>query len=761
MKLLQGTCVAVVAVVGGVVATSAMGQSSAPELTVEEIVVTAQRREENLQKVPISVTPVTGEDLDSRKINDLTQITLAVPSFQTGMDNSFAVRGVGSIIFVANIDSSVGVAVDEVSLGVPVFMSNGILDDIARVEVLTGPQGLLFGRNSSAGLLNIVSGKPVIGKFEGNFSQEFDNRDSLPGSGFGSVSRGTVNVPLSDTAALRFNGLYSYQNPIVKHIGTKPPGLDDNQSRLAGKAKLLLKPNDKLSVYLIGDYSRERGIGAIFDRSYRSLGASSINRAAIAADGITPSVDNFLFASGAASARSVDTYGVSTNVSYDFGNGFTLSNIAAWRAFKLDLKLDTDFTSGRSIDTNHVVNDYNQYSEELRLAFHPSDRLNGQVGVYYFQTDLGSTNQLWVDVYGAPPPGFDAILGTDGIFKQTSRSVAGFGQIQYRLFDGFQVLVGGRVTDDHVRLKVIQQNTARYIAPGVFGPTITTPTSFTVNNTDFSSKFGVQYDFTPSIMGYVTYGKGYKGPSFNTGITPGTDPTINPESAHSLEAGIKSTLLDQRLRLNVALFTSKFDHFQVQSSNGVAFITQSVATVRSKGIELSVAVKPFSGLTVNVGATLLDSKFIDYPGAPCYAGQADRGCSASAGNDAFNAAGLRTPLAARFTSTTQAIYEFPVGNASTAFVQGNYYHRSGMNFTFNGNPGTQIGSVDTLGASIGFRPSDKMEFALFCKNCTDQKVPSVLIADIFDANAFNSNTIVQSFNYDSVRTIGLSGSVRF
>lgn len=187
---------------------------------VAEIIVSAQRRTERLQDVPLSVTALGSAALEARQINDLSQIAIAAPSLQVGSDNTFAVRGVGTQAFATTIDSSVATAFDDVNLGRP-FLAQGMFNDVERVEVLNGPQGLLFGKNASAGLLNVVSTKPRLNKFESITNLELDSRETPDetGSAWSMIGRQTINVPVGDSAALRINGSYSWRNPARRSWG--------------------------------------------------------------------------------------------------------------------------------------------------------------------------------------------------------------------------------------------------------------------------------------------------------------------------------------------------------------------------------------------------------------------------------------------------------------------------------------------------------------------------------------------------------------
>lgn len=731
---------------------AATALSSADSEQVGDIVVTAQRVSQSLQKVPVAVTVVTADDLQTRKLNDLSQITLAVPSFQIAGDNSFAIRGVGSLVFSANIDSSVGVSVDEVSLGVPLFMSNGILDDVARIEVLQGPQGLLFGRNASSGLLNIVSNRPRFDRIEAYVSGELDWRDKVPGDGFGYIARGTLNLPVSDNAALRFNILNSFQNPIAEHVEGAPNKIDNAQRRTAGRAKFLYEPAEGTNLYLIGDYSRERGVGGIFDRTYRTVAPvrSLVGPVLAGIDRVTVGPENLQYGADGDMYRSVDTYGLSLNTSFALGGGLTLTNISAWRAFDLDLNIDTDLTSASIVNTNSNRSDYNQYSNELRLALAPGGRIDGQIGGYGFYSALDTATVLRGSG-GTANPGY---IGRDNTYRQTLRSLAAFGQAQYHLTDAFQLIAGARVTNDRIAVDT-RQNDLTYTVR--LGPK-TPPARQTYRNTNFSWKLGTQYDLTADVTGYLTYSRGYKGPSFNSNFSVvGQDLTIRPETVGDLELGLKTNLFHRRLRLNLAAFRENFHDFQVQAldiGTGVT-ATGNAGRVRSQGIEATAVAKPARGLTINAGATLLDSKFRSYVGAACYMGQPN--CLA---NGTFDAAGQRTPSSARFTSNVQAIYEMPLAASTTGFIEGSYNYRSSINFAPNASPLTRLSAIDTFGASIGLR-FDRFDVSVFCKNCTNKLVPTWVGYDAIDSVLARVSSTTQQWGYNSVRTIGLTSSARF
>lgn len=744
-------------------AAPALAQTAAEG--ANDIIVTAQRRPERLQNVPVSVTAVSSDLLKSRGLNDLTQMTLAAPSLQSGADNNFSVRGVGTSAFSNSIESSVAYAQDEVNLTNAGLVYSFF--DLAQVEVLNGPQGLLFGRNASAGLVNVTSAKPQLGKTSGQFDLELDRRPTAANDSFGIVARGAVNLPLGQTVALRLAGFNEYQTPLVNFNGPLNNGVRNELDlrRFGLRAGLLFKPNEAFSLYVVGDVGQDRGVLGLFDTTYRSLGAGSLNAAPLAATGITASPGNLTMAGNAGYYRDLDRNGLQAKASYLFDNGIEISNIAAWKGFTRRQQLDVDGTGSNGADINASSTSFNQYSNELRLALPGENRLSGQAGIYVFRSTLKETGQIAGDNYfpafllpsypfcvgatavsGAFPPTCSVsnnyFLGFDRVVRQTNDSLAAFGQLTYKLTDALQLIGGARVTRDSVAIHLVQNQQKYFVPFGVVEP----GRSERVSNTNFSYKLGAQYNLTRDLMAYGTYGRGYKGPGFNNNeVSTTASLAIKPETNENVEIGIKTSWLRRRLIVNISAFSSNFSNYQVQSFDltSASFVTQNAATVKSKGAELSITARPLSGLTIGANATLLDSKFGNFPGAQCYPGQ---GCTT------YNAAGRSTPLAPKFTGTVDVNYEFNASGPLRPFVGANFYHRSSMNFTTQPYPGTTYGQSNIWGGTIGLK-ADNWRVSVFCKNCGDQRVPGSLGLESGDGNS-GIATVTQRYGMNSFRTIG-------
>lgn len=754
---------------GAAIAQTEAAAGEAQGEGVADIVVTAQRRPERLQNVPLSVTAVSGEALRTRALNDLSQVSLAAPSLQVSSDNNFAVRGVGTQAFSSSIESSVAFAQDEVNLTNPNLVTEFF--DVAQVEVLNGPQGLLFGRNASAGLLNVTTTRPELGKFGANFSFEADHRDTTPGNSEGIIGRASVNLPVGSTAAVRVSGYYNYQEPLVDFVGPRVGRTDLGLRRYGARAKFLFEPTDALSIYVIGEYGEEHGVLGLFDTTYRELGAGSVNAAPLAAVGIVPSTNNLEIAGDGGYYRDLKRRGLQAKVSYTLPSGVEISNIAGWKSFDRVQQIDQDGTALNGANINFNKTSFDQYSNELRLALPADGRLSGQAGLYYFHSDLSSAGQVAgnnfipdfvlsgfpfcvgaVAVPGAPPPACSVsnnfFLGNDRFVNQDNDSYAAFGQLTYKITDQLQVLAGGRVTHDRLSIDLTQNNDAYFVTLG-----IPFTGSQRYKNTNFSWKLGAQYNMTPDIMFYGTYGRGYKGPGFNdNAVSPTASLVVRPETNENIEIGAKTSWLNRKVIFNLSVFQSKFSDYQAQSLDlsTSSFIIQNAAKVRSRGIEGTLIVRPVEGLTINGAVTLLDSKFVDFPGAQCYPTQ---GCTV------FNAGGQRTPLSPKFTGTVQGIYEFPTDGEWRPFIEGNYYHRSAISYQIAPSPGSEVGAVDIIGASIGIR-TDQMRASIFCKNCTDERVPVSIGVDAADSFA-GVTSYSQRFGLNSFRTIGLLLSFDF
>ncbi len=738
---------------------------------VAEIVVTAQRRSESLQDVPVSVVAVTSESLEARNIQDVRQLYLAAPSLQLSggndRDSAFYIRGVGTLALVPTVENSVAVAVDDINLG-RANLAFGAFDDVARVEALSGPQGLLFGKNASAGLLHIITNRPRIGAFEAKIDGEVAFRDTVGHSSFGELIRGVINLPVGTKSALRITGRYSHQDSIIR--STRPENGTGNAESYGFRVKFLTQPTDNFELYLIGEYGKRTGLPLA---SYRQTAPTGEITPVLAANGIVAGERNFVGGTDGLTTSDDDMYGIQGTLTYTLPNDWELIAVFGYKHLTTLGLLDTDRTTSNFLSLSRADDTYSQFSGELRLALPATGRVNGQVGLYYYksdaemQRDLGGLQgrtltgaQVFPFCVGAQPPfgtpprcarSNDFVNGRDVRTDYSNESYAAFGQLNFELTDSLTLIGGARVTHDNVAIDNVQQQLNYFISLADRGTF-----SGRASNTNFSYKVGAQYDVSRDIMLYGYYAKGYKGPGFNDVFAAGVTPLVNAETTDSFEAGIKSSWLNGKVVVNISAFLQKFYDYQAQAFvvDRQTFELRNAAELESKGIEAQISLRPVRGLTVNANATVLDATYASFPGAQCAPGQVD--CAA---NGTFDASGLRLPGSAKFSSTVQARYSFPVTGDATGFVDANWYHRTPINFELVSPTLTEIGTVDQVGASIGLE-TDRVRFSLFCRNCFDQVRPTLVRLWAGDARN-RLPTAFQTFDINSVRNIGITASYKF
>lgn len=741
-----------------------------------EIIVTATRSSQSVLKVPVSVTAVSADTLKERGANDIREMSKLAPSLQAGQGDTFSVRGVGTNAFFGTVESSVSQAIDEVVIGTRHLSSNGFFD-LERIEVLNGPQGLLFGKNSSAGLVSITTANPRIGVFGSKFDVEGTLRSRPGDDGQGVRANVALNVPVSANSAFRLAATYSKQDSITRVIPNTASRNEIDVRQFGVRAKFLLD-SGPLSILLTGDYFDSKGGSGEQDITYRSLGTGSQYAASLAAAGITPGPENLTVAYNAPVWRDRTSGGLQAKVSYEFDSGYALTNIASWKTYDLSFQYDSDQSPISGFDNNNNVSTYNQYSNELRLTLPGDSKLTGQFGLFYFRSDIKSDELRAGDagfpsfllpnfpfcvrgtaVPGAFPPTCsvrnDYFIGQDVHYTSTSTSYAGFGQLSYALSDTLKLTAGGRVTRDELAID-FRQNLLKYFT--VLGASASAPTAASnvriiekTNNTNFSWKLGADWQATPDTLIYGFYGHGYKGPGFNNSATSNaTRLAVKPEISRGGEIGIKSALLDRKLTVMASAFYTKFDDIQINGFDaGIQSVTlTNAAKATTKGFELSLVARPVTGLTLSAIGTYTDATFDSYPGRACYFQQATPSCAVSS---TYDAKGEPLPLSAKFASYLSADYETPISDTLNAAFSLGYRHRS--KFIVGNAPQQQIPQLDTLDASLGVK-GENWNFSLFCRNCTNQIRPVSIDAEPGDIALRNTLSFTQRWGYDSVRSIG-------
>lgn len=734
---------------------------------IQDILVTARRRSESAQTVPVAVSVVTAVRLEQHQVLNAYQLVNLTPSLQTRSTNqqagalNFTIRGIGTSVFGPQVESSVGVVIDDVVMSRPQF-GNIQFFDLDRVEVLRGPQGMLFGKNASAGLINITTSQPKLNRTEFLANVQYGNTNA-PGAGNVASLQVAGNVPLGKNAALRVSGFVTQQDAFVKDVALKQ---NLGNTSVGGRAKLLWVPSDGVRLTFAGDYQNSEGPGeGVLVHSYTAPGGliATIN----ASNGIVASPTNTSMATDVPNDNSSTVYGGSMKAEIELGGGYTLTNVVAYRNSKTHTSIDTDTTTADLFNTNTGGLDRHQATEELRLTSPAGDRLSYQLGFFYL--DLYAREFLLQGGnLGLPAPG-PGLSFAGGYIDGAARvkSYAGFFEGQYKLTDSLRLTAGGRYTRDKLRYDVSLTNPAALV--GLYGP----DRNFTVQTAknNFSYRLGLDYNVAPDILVYATYSRGYKGPTFDQ--LTGT--LVNPEIPKSYELGLKSTLLDRKLRLNVALFDTTFDGFQTQAQRpgtAAGFMTLNAGQLKSRGVEVEFTALPFEGLTLSGGTTFNDTKYANLASIPCYYGQ-PVGVGRNLCNPATNStdvSGNQLDNAPRWTTSLTARYEHPVSDTWTGFLQGDVYHRSSFYFSQTRDPKLRVGSTAIVGLSIGAHSQDdRLSITAFVRNLFDKRVPSYILADPVAPFYVGSSGVSdaalggnywRNFGPNSFRTIGVTLNYR-
>jgi iron complex outermembrane recepter protein len=731
---------------------------------LEEVIVTAQKRSENLQDVPIAVSVVTVDELQSQHIFDATQLQYIVPSLQQQSTNNqvgatnFFIRGVGTAIYGPAVESTVGTVIDDVALARPAM---GVVQffDLERVEVLRGPQGMLFGKNASAGLVNIVTARPKFDAVEGLTHLSYGNSNS-GSSGNEIVAQAALNLPLSANSAARISAFGTSQDGFGENVFRDE---DLGMTEYGARVKYLWQPSDAWEVYLSADYAHESGPGGsvLFRRIDAAGGFVESQDAAV---GIVASPENVKVAGNAPTDNYFELGGGQAKIVWSFAEACSLTNIAAYRTYRDRSKLDTDMLPISFFDGNDQGREQRQFSDELRLTGPSGGPVEYQLGLYYLDVrDEGMLRQTanLQPFFPPPPPGFAGIFGGSGSTVVENQSYAAFGQAKISLGSSWRAILGGRLTHDDVTGTANADGTG-YVIPA--GPTGTLTGD--LSQTNFSYRVGLEFDVAQDVLGYVTYARGYKAPTF--GGASGTE-VIRPEIPTNIEVGLKSTLFDRKLDLNVAVYHVRFKDFQAQAYDPQAlrFTTTNAGEVLSKGVELEFRALPVESLSLSGGVAYNDSTYEDFAGVACYFGQptGTSGTNVCLPNATTDVTGNQLAFAPKWSASLSGEYQHPIFAGLDGFIGANYYYRSSVNYTAAHDPQTDVDGYSLVGASIGVQTHDaRIRAAIFARNVFDERVPTFVVADVASplyGDAALGGNYWQQFGETSFRTVGVSLDVRF
>ena len=577
------------AIVGGSLYATAPALAQEASAQLEEVTVTAQRREESLQTAPVAITAISPEMLERRQMTDTRQIVFNVPNL-TGNNNvgqstatTFFLRGVGTTENLGTADTSVGLYLDDVYIARQA-VNNFSLADIERIEVLRGPQGTLYGRNSNGGAIRIVTKKPSADP-EATVSATIGNYNRVEG-------RFSGNAPITDNLFVRANLLVQQDDG---YISNSTLGKDvNNTDYLGARIALRALPSDTMTVDFAFDYSRDQTNGGY---------ASDI------AGVLRPRTSSlYKVVSGVENSGDAKTYGGSLNVAWDLGEDLSLTSITGYRKTEQKLVLDL---SDQPVSLYTLFQDQfaDQISQEFQLNGKVGDSFRYVAGLYYFDESIDAN---MTDATRANAAAAQSRFNK--IFTADIESYAGFGQVEYTMGD-FTFIAGARYTREERTLDVRQISTvpgalfnfdpAALRARAALGQNIDLDRTFTKT----TPKVGVNWAISDDLFGYVSYTKGFRSGGW-TGRALRVDQYVNvdPEDVESYELGLKATLADGRVRWNNTAFSMDYtDLFNSLQIAGVFLVQTADARIQGLESEFTWRVTPNLDVFANIG--YLDPKF--------------------------------------------------------------------------------------------------------------------------------------------------------
>ncbi len=806
-------------------AAPALSQSAPPAAatpaTVGEVVVTAQRRAERLQDVPIAVSVVTGDVMKQNNINGLADVAHLAPALTYNEQGAaFQIRGVGTQSQNGGIEQDVAVVLDEVVQGITEidhgFPYYNAVDDVDRVEILEGPQGTLFGKNSSAGVLNITTKRPVLGQYQEDASVSYGSRNEFKASA-------VVNIPLGSDLAFRASAYSDYQDGLGYNEVTKSQVGTYHQSGVS--LKLLWKPTDKFTAYLIWtdglSHTNEGGVAAFLKCG--SGDGPNFNACAIdEALGVVPGPHNTTIATDNANKAGTHKDGATLHLDYLLPGGLTVTSVTGY--FKVSELSSSDVDGTPLAFLSHFYEPFagDEFTQEVRLSS-PSDQfLEYTLGAYYYQTVTNQDVEL-AGTLGLEPNDSANLLGVYApgqfITTATSQSYAAYGQATLHLTDHLRLIGGLRGTHDLITGKqqvfsepgvcqidyafgepCIPPNYANFpglakIPPGTpFSfPTIPSVGSYAASNV--SGKVGVQYDVTRDLMGYVTFATGYKGPApefLPTEAIGSTWLPIKPETNVDYEAGVKSQWFERRLTVDADIFYTKYTNFQANyyyydpTSPALSqFVTGNAGALETKGIEAQVSYVATPELTLSGSVADIPTKYLQFDiacngvpgvtnpatpgsispatGAPCFA---PFGSALGANRALFNAAGYPLAHSPQVNYNLTADYHHEFGNGMVGSAHVNWNWRSQQYYT-TADPNTIVPGYGLLDASLGFGPANgRWKVSLFGRNLLNQFFPDSIFQSFYDNGVAGQATprtqgYVQVVGQEAERTVGIKLEAKF
>ncbi|RAK64975.1 TonB-dependent receptor [Phenylobacterium kunshanense] len=763
--LLSGTATAALASEGALEGAAAEAADASDGASVSELTVTARRREETVQDVPLAVSVIAGARIDSVGAFNVGRLQQLAPTLQFYTSNprnsSVNIRGLGSPFGLTSdgFEQGVGVYVDDVYSARVASATFDFLD-VARIEVLRGPQGTLYGKNTTAGAISITTNQPTF-DFEGKAELTAGTLDFRQ-------AKAAISGPLSETLAARLAVSYTTRRGTIYNVTSRR--WINAQDNLGLRAQLLFRPSDDLAVTFSGDFNRQnpKCCAQIYVRTGATQRALPRQYAALAAaqgytvvstnpfDRLTD-VDSNLNAGnriGGASAR----------VKWDVGPG-TLTSVTAWRFWDWKPENDRDFLGLSIVARSQNPSQHDQYSQELRYNY-ATDRIDAVVGAFAFHQRIdtqgteqhGPASSRWnlTGALAANPAVLDGLVARNTQYLKNT-SLALFGQASWKVTDAFTIQPGVRLNYDKkvgfYERKVFdgqgnpvlfgQTDPVKVAQRGVFAPQVSEPR---FSDWNFSYDLTLSYALRRDVLAYATYARSFKTGGINQNGLP-TDAagnpilaagSIRPESVDHFEAGLKSRFWEGRAILNLAAFRTDIGDYQATVTNGQLGVLRgylaNAGKVRSQGVEADFQVRPSERLSAYVNGAYADAKYLRFVDAPCppelsggttaTAGQTPSAPGTPGGISPANCdiSGQRLPGVSKWSFSYGIEANLPgvlLGREGQAYAGFDGSYRSG--FSSNPSPSayTNVKGYALSNFRVGFRADDGIEVFGWVRNAFD------------------------------------------
>jgi len=781
-----------------VIARPALAQdaaSTSQASQVDDIIVTAAKREQTLQDVPISVSVTSAETIEQTQIRDLIDLQTVVPSLRVvqaaavGQTNFF-IRGFGNGAGNDGIESSVGVFVD----GVYRSRTSSALDDlpeVQRIEVLRGPQSTLFGKNVSAGAISIVTARPSF-DFGGSAEVSFGNYDSVQ-------AKASVTGPLSDTVAVRLSGTTNTRDGVMHNLTT---GNDINdRDRWSVRGDLLWRPSEDLSVRIIADYNtiNEVCCGTVQLQNGPSSGAISALGLGAVGNPATRFDRNVVF--DVDPRNELVGQGLSAQV--DWNVGFAdFTSITAYRNQTNASFQDVDFT-GADLSYKNQANEISTFTQEFRLTSNGDGPLSWLVGAFYqdetldtgvdtrFGTEMrayanalsGGAINILETVQGLPvgTTYFQAGQGIQDFYTLDQTAYSVFGQADYRVTDRLTITGGLAYMSDEKKARsnvtltdlFSQQNFATFAGGAFLG---LNPLQFFYGNTanhgpvnyPNATESGVlkgdqvtyalraAYDFDLFNV-YASYSTGWKAGAYNLSSdsrppsASGIGRTADPEDVTVYELGLKANFRGGYF--NLAVFDQTIEGFQSNAYTGTGYSLVNAGEQSVRGAEIDAAWRPVEWLQLSGGVTYLDPKYDSFTGAPCASYDTVR-CPTPA-TPSRDLSGQTPANIPEWTYSFSAVFTHDFGNGFEGYARAEYDYASDVALAENVPPSIATYGRENVNASIGltYAPQD-IEVMLWARNLTDEDTIIGAFPTVAQAESYSGFT-------NQPRTYGVTLRKRF